>query len=81
MSLRTLSIAGAAALLLAGCVAGPDYRKPEVEVPVSWQLEQPWRQASPSDAEAKGPWWQRFGDPTLDALQEKALAQIDKIQG
>lgn len=74
MRLTRLSIAGAVAVLLAGCVAGPDYRKPDVEVPVSWQLEQPWRQASPSDADAKGPWWQRFGDPQLDALQEKALA-------
>ena len=74
MSLRRLSSVAAAAVLLAGCVAGPDYRKPEVEVPVSWQLEQPWRQASPGDAEAKGPWWRRFDDPTLDALQEKALA-------
>ena len=73
MSLRRLAIAGAV-LLLAGCVAGPDYRKPEVEVPVSWQLEQPWRQAAPGDAEPKGPWWLRFGDPQLDALQRKALA-------
>ena len=59
MSLRRLSSMAAAAGLLAGCVAGPDYRKPEVEVPVSWQLEQPWRQAAPGDAEAKGPWWPR----------------------
>lgn len=74
MSLGKRWMVGAAAVLLAGCVAGPDYRKPEVEVPVSWQLEQPWRQAAPSDAEAKGPWWRRFNDPTLDALQDKALA-------
>jgi len=74
VSLRRLSSMAAAAGLLAGCVAGPDYRKPEVEVPVSWQLEQPWRQAAPGDAEAKGPWWRRFDDPTFDALQEKALA-------
>ena len=74
MRLRRLSPVATAALLLAGCVAGPDYRKPEVEVPVSWQLEQPWRQAAPGDAEAKGPWWRRFDDTTLDALQEKALA-------
>ncbi|MGO4389894.1 efflux transporter outer membrane subunit [Variovorax sp. M-6] len=72
--MRALALVGAAAVLLAGCVAGPDYRKPEVDVPVGWQLEQPWRQAAPGDAEPKGPWWQRFGDPQLDALQEKALA-------
>jgi NodT family efflux transporter outer membrane factor (OMF) lipoprotein len=64
-----------AVALLAGCAAGPDYRKPEVEIPVSWRLEEPWRTAAPDDAAAKGPWWQRFGDPQLDALQRRALEQ------
>lgn len=63
-----------AVVLLAGCVAGPDYRKPAVDVPVTWQLEEPWRTSTPSDADAKGPWWLRFGDLQLDALQQKALA-------
>ena len=30
--------------------------------------------ARPSDARRKGPWWQRFGDPQLDALEQQALA-------
>ena len=69
-----LAAAAATALLLAGCVAGPDYKKPAVDVPVSWQVEQPWRQSTPNDALDKGPWWQRFGDAQLDALARKALA-------
>ena len=41
--------------LLAGCAAGPDYRKPEVEVPVSLAARSsPGAQAAPGDAEAKG---------------------------
>jgi NodT family efflux transporter outer membrane factor (OMF) lipoprotein len=63
-----------AAALLAGCAAGPDYRAPAVEVPVNWTLEEPWRQGTPSDAADKGPWWLRYGDPQLDALQQTALA-------
>jgi NodT family efflux transporter outer membrane factor (OMF) lipoprotein len=70
---------GSAALVvvvaLAGCVAGPDYVRPAVDVPPAWQLEEPWREATPSDAEPKGPWWERFGDARLDALQAQALAQ------
>lgn len=58
---------------LAGCAAGPDYRKPDVDLPVSWQLDAPWRQSTPSDQQAKGPWWERFGDAQLNALQEKAM--------
>ncbi len=63
----------AGALLLAACAAGPDYQAPQVEVPVSWQLEAPWREAAPSDALDKGSWWQRFGDAQLDRLQQQAL--------
>ncbi|CAN5370501.1 efflux transporter outer membrane subunit [soil metagenome] len=75
MSLRVASLAVAiAGLLLAGCVAGPDYRPPANDLPVTWQLEQPWRQAAPGDMLDKGRWWQRFGDPQLDALQRQALA-------
>ncbi len=63
-----------AAALLAGCAAGPDYRAAPVEVPVNWTLAEPWRQGTPNDAADKGPWWQWYGDPQLDALQQKALA-------
>ncbi|RZL92840.1 MAG: efflux transporter outer membrane subunit [Variovorax sp.] len=74
MRLRHISMAAAAAALLAGCVAGPDYRAPDVDVPVTWTVEPPWRQSTPNDAADKGPWWQRFGDAQLDALQQQALA-------
>nr|WP_316642060.1 efflux transporter outer membrane subunit [uncultured Roseateles sp.] len=63
----------AASLLLSACAAGPDYRKPELDLPVAWKVEAPWRQATPSDAAAKGPWWERFGDAPLNALQQQAL--------
>jgi len=63
-----------ACALLAACAVGPDYRKPDVTVPVSWKVEAPWREAQPGDALDKGPWWQRFGDTELDALEDQALA-------
>ncbi len=64
----------AALSLLAGCTAGPDYRRPAPEMPVAWQIEAPFREGSPNDAAAKGAWWLRFGDPALDALEARALA-------
>jgi len=67
------------ALLLAACVAGPDYRKPSVELPVTWKVEAPWRESRPDDAAPKGPWWQRFNDPRLDALAEQALANSPSL--
>jgi len=62
------------AALLSGCVAGPDYRKPALDMPSAWKVEAPWRESRPDDAAPKGPWWQRFGDPQLDALAQQALA-------
>lgn len=63
------------ALALAGCAAGPDYRRPTVDVPPAWTVEAPWREARPSDGSLKGEWWKAFGDAELDALEAKALAQ------
>jgi NodT family efflux transporter outer membrane factor (OMF) lipoprotein len=65
----------ALAAVLAGCVAGPNYVRPAVETPPAWKVEAPWREGTPDDAAPKGPWWQRFGDARLDALQAQALAQ------
>ncbi|AMM25682.1 RND transporter [Variovorax sp. PAMC 28711] len=64
----------AAVTLLAGCAVGPDYQAPAVDIPVSWQVEQPWREATPGDMLDKGRWWQRFGNARLDALQQQAIA-------
>ena len=52
----------------------PDYVRPEVATPPAWKLEEPWRAGAPDDAAPKGPWWERFGDARLDALQRQALA-------
>ncbi len=49
-------------------------------MPVTWQVEEPWRQAAPNDAFDKGPWWQRFGDPQLDALVRQALANSPTLE-
>ena len=72
---RLNACAGAmAALLLGACAVGPEYSKPQIDLPVAWKVEAPWRVGAPNDGERKGPWWQRFGDARLNALEEQALA-------
>ena len=73
MTPRTGLAVGALVLLIAGCAAGPDYRKPALDLPVAWTVEAPWREGRPDDLAAKGPWWRRFDDPQLDALAEQAM--------
>lgn len=68
------AIASLAWLALAGCATSPAYRRPAVEMPAAWKVEAPWRESAPNDSIARGPWWQRFSDPQLDALEERALA-------
>jgi len=64
----------ALAALLPACTAGPDYTRPVLAMPEGWKVEAPFRTGRPDDGALRGPWWQRFKDPTLDALQDKALA-------
>lgn len=69
---RCVSLA-ACACLLGACAVSPPYSRPQVDVPVSWKVEAPWRESAPNDAAPKGEWWLRFGDPDLDKLIAKAL--------
>ncbi|MBI2771072.1 MAG: efflux transporter outer membrane subunit [Burkholderiales bacterium] len=62
------------AAALAGCATQPAYQRPAVDMPAAWKVEAPWREGTPNDAAARGPWWRRFGDAQLDALQDRALA-------
>jgi NodT family efflux transporter outer membrane factor (OMF) lipoprotein len=71
---RRAAAALAACVMLAGCVAGPDYVKPTLDLPPAWTVDAPWRESRPDDASARGPWWRRFGDERLDALEQQALA-------
>lgn len=67
-----IPIAAAAVLLVAGCTVGPNYVRPSAEVPTDFK-ETPanWKQAQPSDAIAKGKWWELYQDAQLDALEEQ----------
>ncbi len=60
-----------AAALLAGCSVGPDYVRPAVETPATYKEAGNWKPAQPSDAVDRGKWWEVFGDPLHNQLQEQ----------
>ena len=68
---RTLPLAPlTTALLLSGCMVGPDYHRPQVAVPATWKELPGWTQAEPEAAQGpKGEWWTAFQDPLLDELE------------
>jgi multidrug efflux system outer membrane protein len=63
------------AVALAGCMVGPDYRRPSVDVPQGWRFE---------DKEAKDlantAWWQQFNDPVLNELIQIALQENKDVK-
>jgi NodT family efflux transporter outer membrane factor (OMF) lipoprotein len=67
------TLAGTA--LLAACTVGPNYQRPQAEVPPTWQTDSYWRVAVPSHAPISPDWWSAFNDPTLATLETQALAQ------
>ena len=63
------------ALLLAGCMVGPDYRTPEVSAPAAWHstMKGGLKAISPK-VEQLAQWWSGLGDPKLSQLIEEAAA-------
>lgn len=64
-------------LFMAGCSFAPKYERPSVQSSAAYKEEKPveakdqWKTARPKDEAIKGPWWQLFDDPDLDALEKK----------
>ena len=57
--------------LLSGCAVGPRYSRPKTDVPAAYkEVPEGWKNAQPSDQIAKGKWWEIFGDPQLNTLEE-----------
>ncbi|WP_229416872.1 efflux transporter outer membrane subunit [Massilia eburnea] len=61
-------ILGAMTLALAGCATGPAYQVPSAPLPAQFKEAQGWQPAAPADLLEKGPWWELFGDATLNEL-------------
>ena len=57
-----------AALMLSGCMAGPDYKRPDTQLPAAFA--EPASQATPAIAPR---WWTLYRDPLLDELVAQGL--------
>jgi NodT family efflux transporter outer membrane factor (OMF) lipoprotein len=62
-----------ASLFCSSCMIGPKYQRPVAVTPVALKEiagNDQWKMATPSDALLKGKWWELFGDPALNRLEE-----------
>ncbi|MEP9329061.1 RND transporter, partial [Paraburkholderia phymatum] len=63
------------ALTLSGCLLGPDYSRPQVEVPATYRFPENYA----SDV-ANTEWWKQFDDPVLNDLITAALANNNDVK-
>jgi outer membrane protein, multidrug efflux system len=81
----------ATAVLLGGCSLAPKYRPPPPPDVSSYKEAGDWMPATPADAQARGPWWVAFGDPSLGELERQlsesnpdlraAVARFEEARG
>jgi NodT family efflux transporter outer membrane factor (OMF) lipoprotein len=69
MNMSRSVLACSLALLLNGCLVGPDYHRPPVPVPTEYKELAGWTVAVPAADAPKGDWWTAFNDPLLDTLE------------
>jgi len=90
-----LILTGIAALLLVllivaleGCTVGPKYIKPSVpttatfkeEAPASFKESDQWQPAHPADQTSHGKWWEIFGDPELNEMEEQIAGSNQNLR-
>jgi len=78
----------------AGCTVGPNYKRPQPAgpAPAAFKEQSPgdpsrsspapggWKSAQPGDTGLRGKWWQLFGDPQLDALEERIVVSNQTLK-
>lgn len=58
-------------VLLAGCVVGPDYERPNLFTPATWTNASSKEAAKPAEL---AHWWTKLNDPLLNSYVERAIA-------
>lgn len=66
--LRPLSGALVCCFMLVGCMVGPDYVRPVIDVGTQFKETPGWKVARPAANDPRGPWWTMYADPVLSAL-------------
>ncbi|HUJ32213.1 MAG TPA: efflux transporter outer membrane subunit [Candidatus Acidoferrum sp.] len=72
---------------LSGCMVGPKYHTPTAQTPAAYKEVTPenmnqvdnWKLAQPGDTMIRGKWWEMFGDPELNKLEDQVDASNQTI--
>ena len=67
-------------LLLGACALGPDYKRPATPTPTTWRDSAAAASARSDSSLANLPWFQVFGDTTLQTLVRTALSENQDLR-
>jgi NodT family efflux transporter outer membrane factor (OMF) lipoprotein len=87
-------LAASVCLLLAGCTVGPNYKRPDAPVPPAYKENNgtqstvpppnppggTWKTAQPADNVLRGKWWELYGDPQLNSLEDKVAVSNQTLK-
>jgi NodT family efflux transporter outer membrane factor (OMF) lipoprotein len=84
----TLASVCSLSLLFSGCMVGPKYVKPGVATAPAFKEQPPesfkdinaWKPAKPGDQTFRGKWWEVFGDPQLNALEDELTVSNQNLK-
>ncbi|MFL6439191.1 MAG: efflux transporter outer membrane subunit [Terriglobales bacterium] len=82
MKCPLISILALSLIMIEGCTVGPKYAKPTVPQPPtdSYKELNGWKTAQPNDQALKGKWWEIFGDPQLNALENQVTVSNQNLK-
>ena len=72
MKFKQIAVLLAAAVCSAGCLLGPNYSKPQTQLPESSQED--------FSIFTNAKWWEIFNDPVLDKMEQEALTYNKDLQ-
>ena len=73
--MKRIVISGTVAALLSACSLAPKYVPPKLDqTVVQYKEAGDWAPAAPADDKPRADWWQAFGDPKLNELQDQLRA-------
>lgn len=81
MKMLHTTLAASLAIVLSGCMVGPDYHRPQVPMPAQYKELPGWTTASlEADETPKGDWWIAFNDPLLNQLEPMVSVSNQSVQ-
>lgn len=71
MRISRMAFACGVFALMAACMVGPDYVRPQIDVGVAFKETPGWKVAQPAADAPRGPWWSMYQDEVLSQLMQE----------